>query len=79
MLLSAHDPADVDKLRARILAHFEHDLEEVELLVPYAHSRVVARAHELGTVLSEKYEDGGVRIRVRAGASALAKLRNELT
>ncbi len=78
MLLSAHDPADVDKLRARILAHFERGLEEVELFVPYAHSRVVARAHELGTVLSEKYEDDGVRIRVRAGAAALAKLRSEL-
>jgi GTP-binding protein HflX len=78
LLLSAHDPADVETLRARILAHFERDLEEAELLIPYSHSRVVAQAHALGTVLSEKYEDEGVRLRVRARATALAKLRAEL-
>lgn len=78
LLLSAHDAADVDKLRARILAHFEHDLEEAELLIPYSHSRVVAQAHALGTVLSEKYEDEGVRVRVRARPTALAKLQAEL-
>ena len=78
LLLSAHDPADVETLRASILLHFERDLEEVELLVPYAHSRVVAQAHELGTVLSEAYESEGVRLRVRASASALSKLRAAL-
>ena len=78
LLLSAHDPADVETLCARILLHFERDLEEVELLVPYAHSRVVAQAHELGTVLSEAYESEGVRLRVRASASALSKLRAAL-
>lgn len=78
LLLSAHDPASVDILRARILAHFERDLDEAELLVPYSHSRVVAQAHELGTVLAEAYESDGVRLRVRASASALAKLRAAL-
>ena len=78
LLLSAHDPADVETLCARILLHFERDLEEVELLVPYAHSRVVVQAHELGTVLSEAYESEGVRLRVRASASALSKLRAAL-
>ncbi len=78
LLLSAHDPADVEKLRTRILAHFEQGLEEAELLIPYSHSRVVAQAHALGTVLSEQYEDDGVRVRVRARATALAKLQAEL-
>lgn len=78
LLLSAHTPEDVDRLRAFILAHFERDLEEIELLVPYSHSKVVANAHALGTVSSEQYEDAGVRIRVRARPAALAKLRAEL-
>jgi len=78
LLLSAHSPADVATLRARILAFFERDMEEVELLVPYAHSRIVAQAHALATVLAETYESDGVRLRVRAGAAALAKLRAEL-
>ena len=78
ILLSAHDPADVARLHAHILAHFERGMEELELVVPYAKSRVVAQAHELGTVLSEAYEDDGVRLRVRASATALARLRAEL-
>ena len=78
ILLSAHDPADVARLHAHILAHFERDMEELELVVPYAKSRVVAQAHELGTVLSEGYEEDGVRLRVRASATALARLRAEL-
>ena len=78
LLLSAHDPADVDRLRAFVLAHFERDLEEVELLVPYSHSKVIAMAHALGSVSSEKYEDDGVRIRVRAREAALARIRAEL-
>ncbi len=78
LLLSAHDPADVARLHAHILAHFERGMEELELVVPYAKSRVVAQAHELGTVLSEAYEEDGVRLRVRASATALARLRAEL-
>lgn len=78
LLLSAHDPADVARLHATILAHFERDMEELELVVPYASSRVVAQAHALGTVLSEAYEAEGVRLRVRASATALARLRSEL-
>ena len=78
LLLSAHDLADVARLHAHILAHFERGMEELELVVPYAKSRVVAQAHELGTVLSEAYEDDGVRLRVRASATALARLRAEL-
>jgi 50S ribosomal subunit-associated GTPase HflX len=53
-------------------------MEELELVVPYARSRVVAQAHELGTVLSEAYEADGVRLRVRASATALARIRAEL-
>ena len=78
ILLSSHDPADVARLHAHILAHFERGMEELELVVPYAKSRVVAQAHELGTVLSEVYEEDGVRLRVRASATALARLRTEL-
>ncbi len=45
---------------------------------PMPRSRVVAQAHELGTVLSEAYEADGVRLRVRASATALARIRAEL-
>lgn len=78
LLVSMKDPADVALLRERLVAFFERDLEEAELIVPYARQRVVAQAHACGHVLSEEYEAEGTRLRVRASAPVLARLRAEL-
>ena len=78
LLVSMKDPADVDLLRERLVAFFERDLEEAELIVPYARQKVVGQAHASGHVLSEEYEAEGTRLRVRASATVLARLRAEL-
>jgi GTPase len=78
LLLSSRRAADVAVLRERILAFFERDMEEVELVIPYALQKVVAYAHEHGHVLSERHEDDGTRLCVRASASVLAHLRSAL-
>jgi GTP-binding protein HflX len=78
LLLSSRDPADVAKLRERIVAFFERDMAEEELLVPYAQQRVVAEAHASTHVLSEMHDEHGTRLRVRAEPAALARLRGML-
>ena len=78
LLLSARDPADAAALRERIVAFFERDMVEEELVVPYARQRVVAEAHATARVLSETHDEHGTRLRVRAAPEALAKLRSEL-
>jgi GTP-binding protein HflX len=74
-LLSAKDPADVAALRERIVARFEHGMEEAELFVPYAKQRVVGEAHTHARVLAETHEEDGTRLRVRARPEVLARLR----
>jgi GTP-binding protein HflX len=74
-LVSAKDPADVARLRERILAFFERDMVEQELFVPYARQRVVGEAHAAARVLSEAHEETGTRLRVRARPEVLARLR----
>jgi GTP-binding protein HflX len=78
LLLSMKDPADVAVLRERLVDFFERDLEEAELIVPYSRQKVVAQAHESGHVLSEEHDADGTRLRVRASAPVLARLRAEL-
>jgi GTP-binding protein HflX len=78
LLLSARDPADVARLRERIVAFFEGDLVEAELLVPYALQRIVAEAHSTARVLSEDHDAEGTRLRLRATPQALARLRSAL-
>jgi GTP-binding protein HflX len=73
--VSAKDPADVARLRERILAFFERDMVEDELVVPYAKQRVVGEAHAIARVLAETHDEYGTRLRVRARPEVIERLR----
>jgi GTP-binding protein HflX len=78
LLLSSRDPADVAVLRERILAFFQRDMVEEELVVPYVKQRVVAEAHATAHVLAESHDEHGTRLRLRAAPETLARLRSLL-
>jgi GTP-binding protein HflX len=78
LLLSAKDPADAAKLRERLVAFFERDMEEAELHVPYAQQRWVAEAHAGGRVVSESHDATGTRLLLRAPPAVWARLRAAL-
>ncbi|MBS1106086.1 MAG: GTP-binding protein related to HflX [Deltaproteobacteria bacterium] len=75
VLLSVKDPADVATMRQRIVAFFERDMVEEDLVVPYAKQRVVGEAHSSCRVVEESYDEHGTRLRVRARPEVIAKLR----
>jgi GTPase len=72
---SAHDPARVAELHARIAAHFGRHDEEVELFVPWSHAAAMGQVHARARVLAEDFEAEGVRYRLCAPAEVLAALR----
>jgi GTP-binding protein HflX len=78
LLLSSRDPADIAALRERILAFFQRDMVEEELVVPYAQQRVVAEAHTTTHVLAESHDEHGTRLLLRAAPETLARLRSLL-
>ncbi len=78
VVLSARSAPDVKTLRERIVAHFERDMEEAELFVPFQQQRHVALLHEQARVLQERYDEKGTHLRVRAPAAVLASLRRAL-
>jgi len=73
--MSARDPADVARLRARIVSNFEARMEEATLFFPYAEGRRVAEVHAVARVLEETYDEHGTHLRVRAPQDVLARLR----
>ncbi len=75
VLLSVKDPTDVAKMRQRIVAFFERDMVEEDLVVPYAKQRVVGEAHSSCRVVEESHDEHGTRLRVRARPEVIAKLR----
>jgi GTP-binding protein HflX len=78
LLLSCRDLADVATLRESIRRFFERDAVEEELHVPYALQRLVAELHARARVLSERHDESGTHLRVRAKPEVLARLRAKL-
>jgi len=74
LLVSAKDPADVQRLREAIVGAFEASMTEVDLVVPYDAGRAIGEIHKVH-VLSESYEPDGVHYRVRASDSAIERVR----
>jgi GTP-binding protein HflX len=78
LLLSCRDAADVAKLHAAIAAHFERDMAELELVVPYPQSKLVAEAHATTRVLAEEHREDGTHLTLRGAPEQLEKLRAQL-
>jgi len=76
--LSARDPADVARLRERLIEQFAGKLEDAELDVPWAAQRVVHAIHERATVLAEQHHDAGTRLTIRAPSRVVSELRAQL-
>jgi GTP-binding protein HflX len=75
ILMSAQDPRDVEKLRQTIVDFFEASMIEEEILVPYAEQKLVGEIYETARVVSEAYEEGGVRVRLKGLPAVVARLR----
>jgi GTP-binding protein HflX len=78
VVMSARSPSDVARLHGSIRDFFERSMEEAEFVIPYDQQAKVALLHERCRVLSERYEDDGAHVRVRAPASLLGGLRGEV-
>jgi GTP-binding protein HflX len=76
--VSAHDPADVVRVRERIIAIFEATYEEVELVVPYDRQGLLSELHQAGRVADERYDESGVTVRFRAEPDTIARMRTLL-
>lgn len=75
LLLSAHDPADVSRMRDWIVSWFERDMPEVELFVPWSRGALVGEIHARVRVVKEDYEDDGVRFLVRGRKEDVTRLQ----
>ncbi|MEO8796439.1 MAG: GTPase HflX [Polyangiaceae bacterium] len=76
--LSAHDPADIAKLRQTILAYFDASMVEDVLVVPYSRQSLLGSVHENARVLEETYDELGTHLKVRGMPAEIAKLKKQL-
>lgn len=77
--LSAHDPADVARLRQHIIEHFEGAFEDADLFVPYSEGKLAAELRRTLIIRHERHDEVGTTFSVSAPASAIARLRERLS
>jgi len=71
---AAHEPDRITTLHARIGRWFTERDPEFEIFVPWSRSSLMGQVHGGTTVVSETFEDEGVRYRIRASQAAYEKL-----
>ena len=71
---AAHDASRLADLHGRIVGWFTERDPEFDLFVPWARAAVMGQVRARATVVTETYEEGGVRYRLRASADVFARL-----
>lgn len=77
--VSSRAAADVARVHDALVAHFEKDLEEAEIFVPWAKSALAHTVHEAGRVVSEVHEDEGTRFVLKAPRHDVARIQRALS
>jgi GTPase len=77
LLISSRDQADIKVLREKIIRVFEKDMVEEEVFAPYTMAGIVGEIRSSMRVVSETFENSGVRFRVRARPNDLLRLKKK--
>jgi GTP-binding protein HflX len=73
LVMSALRSEDIAILRQRIIDHFERDMQEADIFVPYEKGSLVNDVHEACRVLSETFDEAGTKLRIRAHPETIAR------
>jgi GTPase len=78
LLLSTRDKEDLKALRDQIMSHFESDMLDEEILIPFTAQGVIGEIRSRMRVLAEEYTGDGLRMRVRSSPEHLAFIKKKL-
>ncbi|MEO8179118.1 MAG: GTPase HflX [Deltaproteobacteria bacterium] len=78
LAVSAHAPADAERVRAALVAFFEAGYVEAVLEIPFSRGQLIGEIHEKARVLSQSYTADGSVLNVRARATLLEDWRQRL-
>jgi len=65
LVVSAHRPEDMKRLREAIYGFFERDMLELEVVVPYQETYLQSQIHEYAKVLHKEYLEEGAKFKIR--------------
>jgi GTP-binding protein HflX len=77
IIMTTRKPEDVARLREEIVAFFEQDMVDEELLIPYDIKGIIGEIRSTMRVVKEDFENEGVRLKLRAPQEDLVRLRKK--
>lgn len=77
ILISTLKPEDLQMMRETLLQFFEKDMVEEEVFIPYTTQGAVGEIRHKMRVLTESFDERGVRFQVRSDAEELRRFRTK--
>lgn len=78
IMISTRDKEDLKKLREKILSYFETNMVDEEIFVPYQAKGIIGEIRAKMKVLSENYDEKGVKLMVRSHSETIANLKKKI-
>lgn len=78
IFLSTRDKEDVTRLQQSLVSFFEKEMIDEDVFVPYTVQGIIGEIRAEMRVLEEAYDENGVRLRLRARAETLARIKARL-
>ena len=77
--LSTRSKEDLAALREKILSYFEEDMIDEQIVVPYFAKGIIGEIRAKMRVLSERYDETGAILSVRATPENLSRIKSKIT
>lgn len=78
VFISTRNRDDVKRVRELVLNHFETDMVDKDILIPYTQGKVLGQIRERARVIHEKHEDDGTIVTIRASEDVHAWIEKQL-
>lgn len=79
IFLSTRSPEDLASLREVLISQFEKDMVEEDVFIPYTVQGIIGDIRSRMRVLSEAYDEKGVKLRVRSNPEELHRIKTRLS
>jgi GTPase len=78
ILISAHNPEDIACLRKKILQHFESDMIETTMVIPYDKGHLLRELRTKAGIINESYDETGTEVTFKTFPETLAWLQRKM-
>lgn len=78
VFLSTRDKKEIENFRERLIQFFEKDMDEEDLFVAYTAKGIIGNIRSKVKVVSESYDENGVKLRVRGYREDINRLKTQL-